>query len=737
MLSASFWLVVAAAAQGSAEATDTETTPDYDVITVEAAKRPVAANEIASKITIIDAERIDRELAQSINDLIRYEPGVDIVDQGSRFGFTGFSIRGIGENRVRTEIDGVATSDSFSIGSFSNASRDFVDVESIKQLEIMRGPASALFGSNALGGVVSYVTKGPDDYLEGRDSYFDVNAGFNSVNESTVGGGTMALRFGEVSTMLRANVRNGAERDMPGVDPLDDDSLNLLAKAHFGDVRSGGFEVTLERFEADSETDVDSREGVQDFTGFFPAPPGLPPTYIIDTTVVAADDSRERSRVSVGQEWREGAFGIDYLRWRAFWQDSETTQDTFEARTSDIFGQVSSVERNRTFLFEQTLIGFEINAASEFEWLGFANELAYGVEFETADTEQIRDGQQRDVNTGDVTNRVGPDAFPVRDFPKSSTDSYGVYLQNTISLGALTLIPGLRWDRYELDPEPDTIFIEDNPGVIPVGLSEDQVSPKFGVLWDLADNWQLYGQYAEGFRAPPVNDVNVGFTNFQFGYTAIPNPDLRSESSRGFELGLRFGGEFASWDIAVFSTRYDDFIQSLQLIGIDPETQFQIFQSVNLNEVDIEGAELQGRLTPAVFPEGLSVSFSAAYAEGEDRETGQPINSIAPLNGVLGIDYNDPGGRWGASFITRAAASQDDLDESGGELFQPPGYAVYDVLGFWRPVERLRIAAGVYNLSDHEYHAYLDVQGLSPDSASLERRQRPGRNFSVSVNWVF
>ncbi|MEM8817600.1 MAG: TonB-dependent hemoglobin/transferrin/lactoferrin family receptor, partial [Pseudomonadota bacterium] len=683
MLSATLWLIAAASA---AEAVPDDAPPDYDVITVEAAKRPVATNEIASRVTVIDAARIDRELAQSIDDLIRYEPGVDVVDQGSRFGFSGFSIRGVGGNRVRTEIDGIATSDAFSIGSFSNASRDFVDVESIKQLEIMRGPASALFGSNALGGVVSYITKGPADYLEGRDSYFDVSAGFNSVNESAVAGGTAALRFGDVSAMLRANTRDGAERDIPGADPLDDDSLNVLAKINFGDIREGGFEVALERFEADSETDVDSLERVQNFSEAF----GFP--YIIDTTVVRGNDSRERSRLSIGQEWLGGALGTDYLRWRAFWQDSETTQDTFEARESFIAGQSSAVERQRSFLFEQTLAGLEINAVSEFEWLGLENELAYGFEFETADTNQIRDGRELDLVSGDVSSQVGPDLYPVRDFPKSRTDSYGVYLQNRIALGAVTLIPGVRWDRYELDPEPDSIFIEDNPGVGSAELNEDQVSPKFGVLWDLADSWQLYGQYAEGFRAPPVNDVNVGFTNFQFGYTALPNPDLRSESSRGFEVGLRHAGSVASWDLAVFATRYDDFIQSFQVVGFDPINQLTLFQSVNLDEVDIEGAEFQGRFTPALFPDGLSVSVSAAYAEGENRETGEPVNSVAPLNGVLGIDYDRPDGSWGLSLITRASAAQDDLDESDGRLLSPAGYVLYDAIGYWNPLARLRVA---------------------------------------------
>ena len=144
MLSSLLWLSVAAAAAADAGNPDEQVA--LDVITVEASKRPLATTEIATRVTVIDDARIQRELAQNIEDLVRYEPGVDVVDQGSRFGFAGFSIRGIGGNRVRTEIDGVATSDAFSIGSFSNASRDFVDVESIKQLEIVRGPASAVFG---------------------------------------------------------------------------------------------------------------------------------------------------------------------------------------------------------------------------------------------------------------------------------------------------------------------------------------------------------------------------------------------------------------------------------------------------------------------------------------------------------------------------------------------------------------------------------------------------------------
>lgn len=728
MLSSLLWLSAAAAATTDAVEPAEQTT--LDVITVEASKRPLATTEIATRVTVIDAERIQRELAQNIDDLVRYEPGVDIVDQGSRFGLTGFSIRGIGGNRVRTEIDGVATSDAFSIGSFSNASRDFVDVESIKQLEIVRGPSSAVFGSNAIGGVVSYVTKGPEDYLDGSEGgYVDVNAGYNSVDESTVAGFTGAIGNGDIAGMLRFNARDGAERDFPGANPLETQSVNVLSKLNFGDIRSGGVGLTLEYFNAENDTDVDSREGVQDLTPFF----GFP--FIVDTTEVAGDDERERTRFSVGQEWRDGRFGTDYLRWRAFWQNSETSQDTVEVRETLVFGQPGAESRERAFRFEQDLLGFEVNAVNEFALGRVEHEVAYGIEYETADTSQIRDGVVRDLISGETSNTVGPDEFPVRDFPESNTEAIGIYVQDRISLGPVTLVPGLRWDRYELDPEPDTIFFDDNPGITPVAISDDEISPKLGVLWDVSDSWQLYAQYAEGFRAPPVNDVNVGFTNLQFGYTAIPNPDLRSESSEGYELGLRFGSEAVSFDVSAFSTRYDDFIESFALVGV--ENGLLIFQSVNVDEVEIEGVEMQGRIAPAAFPDGLSIRFSAAYADGENRETGAPINSVAPLNGVLGLEYTQPAGRWGGSLIARGAEGADDLDESDNELLEPAGYVIYDAIGYWRVTDQLRLSAGVYNLADREYTAYLDVQGLPADTANPERFQRPGRNFSVAVDWNF
>lgn len=716
---------------GHAPAQDGESPRELEIVVVEAQKYPVREHEIAGTVSVIDDTRIEQELARDMEQLVRYEPGVEVPYQGSRFGNSGIVIRGIGGNRVRMEVDGVPVSDAFSIGDFSNASRDFLDVDSLKQVEIMRGPASALFGSNAIGGVVSFITKDPQDYLSGDGVYSDARGGYYSADDGWVGNATVAGQTGDWAGMAQASWRQGHERQDIEADPHDYDSLNLLAKVIHGDPSHGGLGLTVERFDEDSETDVVSLQGVQDFSASF----GFP--YIIVTDSVRAEDSRERTRLSIGQQWSDGWLGANYLRWRAYHQSSETEQDSVERRSTTVMTQTTPVEREREFRYEQDLYGAELNLVSDFSLGDVPNELAYGAEIEVAETSQIRDGFQLNLLTGETSPVVGPDDFPVRDFPESDTTSMGVYVQDRIALGPVTLIPGLRWDRYELDPEPDAIFTEDNPGVVPASLDDSNISPKFGVIWQLSDAWQLYGQYSEGFRAPPVNDVNVGFTNYRFGYTSLPNPDLESESSEGYEVGLRYAGSTAQLDFAAYHTDYDDFIQSLQVVGFDTVNNLVIFQSINIDRVEIRGLEAQLDWAPQAFPEGLSLRFAAAWSEGDNLENGQPLNSVQPFTAVAGLDYAAINGRWGGSLLARGASKQDRLDETEGALYVPGGYLVFDATAWYRPTESTRIRAGLFNLTDEDYTRWLDVAGLPADTPDTGRFRSPGFNVGLLFDIAF
>lgn len=132
-------------------------------------RQPRQLSEVAGTVTVIGEERLSRDMVFDAADLMRYEPGVEIDGGGTRFGFNGFRIRGIGGNRTAVVIDNVPVSDQFDIGNFANTGRGMLELGLAQRVEILRGPASTLYGSKALGGVVAVTTIDADHIIsDGR-----------------------------------------------------------------------------------------------------------------------------------------------------------------------------------------------------------------------------------------------------------------------------------------------------------------------------------------------------------------------------------------------------------------------------------------------------------------------------------------------------------------------------------------------------------------------------------------
>lgn len=728
-----------------AAATSPPTEPTaLDTITVTASKAERKLSEVPATQSVIESEQLERELVEDLRDLVRYEPGVTVPHQGSRFGNSGLSIRGLGGNRVQTEIDGVPVADGFSIGSFSNAGRDFIDFDLLERVEIVRGPASSLYGSDALGGVASFTTRDPADLL--ARSGLRTRAGYFGADHSSAFSGTGAATLGKVSGLVNLVRREGHELDNAGTvggtgsartrpDPHDYTGEQVLAKLLWNEAGGAPLRFTVEHFQ--NESDTESLSGVRSVPG---GPPGMPPTSITATTSLLADDQARRQRYSLDQTL-SGVAGFDSLTWRLHQQDSRTRQDTFEARTvtSTASGMQSQRERERRALFEQRVLGAETTLAKDFTLGTVGHRLVAGIELEQIDTEQSRDGLERNITAGTETKTVGPDTFPVRDFPETEVREAGLYLQNDIRIGALTLIPGLRLDYYDLEPKPDETFREDNPGITPTGLNETQLSPKLGAVYALSDATSVWANYAQGFRAPPYSDVNVGFTNLQFRYTAIPNPDLKPETSQGIELGLRRGGADYSWQLAAFHNRYNDFIESFVNLGPNADG-IAVFQSQNVSEVTIEGIEARGdlalrRVSPMLA--NFSLRSAIAYARGDDDTADQPLNSIEPLTGVLGLAWVPAAAPVELELVATASDGKSRVDESAGPQFKSPGQVRLDLLAAWQPHARVSVNAGVFNLADRTLYAWSDVQGRSATDPAIERFTQPGINASVNLRVQF
>ena len=330
----------------------------------------------------------------------------------------------------------------------------------------------------------------------------------------------------------------------------------------------------------------------------------------------------------------------------------------------------------------------------------------------------------------------------MRDFPISRTDELGIFIQDEISLdnGRWEIVPGIRYDRYELDPRPDEIYLEANPNTEVVSVSEDEFSPRLGALFHINDEWGIYAQYVNGFRAPPFEDANIGLDIPLFNIRAIPNPDLKSETSQGFETGFRYITNNTRLTLAVFDTEYDDFIETKAIVGIDPETGTILFQSRNIDQARIYGLDLRLEQNLAGWSQALenwSLSGAAYWSRGENRETGEPLNSVSPPQMVLGVSWTSGDGSLDANLTGTFTAAQDRIDETAGERFHPPSWATADLTAGWRINEYFDLRTGIYNLTDERYWRWADVSLFNPGNPMLELLTRPGRNYSISMRFQF
>lgn len=198
----------------AANAQDSDFLQQIEVIS---SKQDKVLSDVDSYITIITDKDIERYQSEDIQDVFRYEPGVN-VDGGGRFGIEDIRIRGVSENRVQIRLDGMPMPESFAFGPFMDSGRQYFDISDLKQVEIVRGSDSVLYGSSAIGGVVSFVTKDPEDFLkDGATFGGNVRSGYYGDNDGFMLGATLAgAATDEVKTMLSFTHRDYNETETHG-----------------------------------------------------------------------------------------------------------------------------------------------------------------------------------------------------------------------------------------------------------------------------------------------------------------------------------------------------------------------------------------------------------------------------------------------------------------------------------------------------------------------------------------
>jgi len=689
-------------------------------IVVVANRSARSVREIAANVTVVSRDDIRANLATSVADVLRYTPGIDYEASGSRFGTEGISIRGIGGNRVAMLVDGVPLSDQFDVGSFSNATRDFINAGLIQRIEILHGPASALYGSAAIGGVVAVSTPNPSDLI-GRDSFGgEALLTWRGADQSTHGTGMFAIGDSSRGLLIGGSFRSGQQLESAAVseslDLRDYERRTALVKFVADDPFGRTWRLGFIHQASEVASDLNSMLGSGRYRS---------------TSALEGDDKYSLNLLNASYEFGSAEGWVDAGVLRAYFETAKISQTTLDER-----GLASNpVSIDRFFSFDQVIRGLELNLQKSLEGRRNSHKLGFGIEYRERETTEYRDGLLTNMQDGTSTNNILGEVFPLRDFPISLSKEWGAYIEDTVTIGDWSLIGAIRADRYDLSPRNDPMYAEDYPFASPISLSESDISPKIGVIYRLNPEADIYAQYAHGFRAPPYEDANISLDIPFFNYRAIPNPDLKSESSDGFDLGFRWTGLNASLRLSVFRTRYTDFIESKVRLGLDPESGRILFQSQNLEKTVIEGVEAGGHINFQGALEGFSVDGSLYLARGENRENGAGLNSVGPGQVVLGAAWRHADADRQLRLQATLTDDWDDRDESAGALFKPPGHVIVDLYYAQDFGERTTFRAGILNLTDRTYWNWSDVRGLGATDLVLPYLAQPGRNVSMSINF--
>ena len=730
-------------------------------VTVSATKTKRDTLTTPGEVSVLNQEYFQQRQAQSLDDVLRYEPGVD-SGVGPRTMGEGPNIRGMSGARVLTLLDGVRL--NFQSG---HTGRLFIDMEQLKQVEVIRGPGSALYGSQAVGGVVAMETRDPSDYLAPDMKYgIRQKFGYQYANEELLSTTTLSARLtDQVEVMTSGTFRAGENVRLGG----DLDRLSNSAQDTAANLSKIVWKPTP--FD-EAELSVQATRQAAEIP--------------FQTNTIATRQSAVANRKNRQITYRLGYSHDDpmnpYLNLQGFVYyttlditqsritDAEQRDDInfdtigYDLRNSMNFGDPSTHHHIVTFgseYYRNTQKG----RGSRTLFAGFKQIVAPGDRGTSIIVQSERD------ENGNLVPVSIPDFRPTGSrvfFPTAEAAVFALYAQDEITImDRLTLIPAVRWDHWKNEASGQET------------KSVGVLNPKIGTVFQVTDFLYLTANYAHGFRQPEFGELFIAGTHFP-GSIFIPNPNLDPERSRNLDAGFRVnlpkvlsGNDQFIFKGTYFRNKVRDFIdfaavqsqrdfqfspaqftgrgpscsgdqQLVTPIGdrgpvFTPEGRPELYcyapgrDSIrtfrNVQNALIEGVELEFEWR-ALENVTLSGNFSQTF--GTDETTQQPLSNIQPSKGVLGIDYQYP--PWGLTLGGRTVVRGDQnrvprSDDPFVNENPTPGYVLFDIWATVQPARALlpelpkswlqgfRVNLGVDNLTDRNYRRHLSLlpeAGVNP-----------------------
>lgn len=770
----------------------------FSPITVSATIKP---EDVATQS--ISADELKRTGGNNFGTIMRYQPLISAsgVNNGSRNGKSGFdrggyssyNIRGLDGNRVALDVNGIplpdATGRSYAVSSGEDTfgiGRDYIDPYLYGQVNITSGSARQNSVKNVVGGAVSFISKSPDAYLtDGKRSYLEYTGEFDTSDHAWHNGVTTAFGNDSARALFAYSRRDGrqTQNNSGYLDtyPMRWHSDAALINGVIDTGGSGRIIGTLDFYRKSS------RESAPMYKKLNSRAP--------HESVVGASrqrNSTQRDSISLAHVFtpRNNAL-IDTMESKVFYQQTRVGDDTVSAQ--DI------VTSSRSWS-----TGMETeNPLENVSTFSNMNTKTYGLQ-----SEITKDYGAQALNYGgnfSITDfsrpfeQVGANYPTLQPQGNNRTYDANVWLSDTITIGAFSVMPGLKYSWHKINPQGfeapsdakalGALTLAEINEIHGKTFTDGKLLPSLTVMYAFNPEFHSYLQYKRGVSYPTSSQIAGIWLHPRIGRASpamVGNSDLKSETSNQFELGV--AGKAARGLMvrgSVFYNRYDNFIYNRKyalrdyqtgapkpgvesLLARLPASISSLTIAENRDKAYIYGAEVVTRIDyGALFgaAHGLSSTFALGYNQGKSKSSYSgdgwvELDSVLPVKAIASLAWDDPENRYGASITATFVKGKQAVDpvrqnfpNNGGLTFEEysgkyeknymriPGYSILDLAAYYNVKKHLTVAMGVYNLTNRKYWEYASNKRMTmasdQDQRDIALGVAPGRTYQLSVTAIF
>ena len=653
--------------------------------------------DVPMSVSVVTKEEIERSNAKTVGDVLKNVPGVRVMNDGSQ-GMKRIQIRGEDAFRTVVMIDGQRIAEHKSM----SGAPILIDPSMIERIEVIKGPASVLYGSDAIGGAVNIITKkGGERPVQG-----EVSAGMTSGNSGTSLSGSIFGAYEGWEYRVAASHEKAGNLHTPfgEVENTDFSAKNASLYVAYNfteDLKAG---VTLDHY------DLDFNTGLQDM-----ASAGY------DDFLVAVP------------EWKRTKAG-------AFVEAKNLTENLVRVRADAFYQKSDKWMHNRVWVSPMPIYSMKMDNYADNEldqygvslqtdWqLGDLHYLIAGYEFNYDDLEALTNTHTR----SDWSMPGREDGYTRKQSRNTGYQQmHAVYAAMESLLPAdFTLNYGARYTWVESEVktwEGETSQSTDattDPGVPGLAYKDKKSSSdgravfNLGTVWRGIEHTALRATWAQGFRAPNLMERYIPTS--MGGGNVVANPDLEPERSNNYEIGARFTPGRAVLDVAVFYSDADNYIATFE---VEPDT----YMNKNVAGAKTHGIEIEASYR---FENGFEPYVNGTWMRRKFEQDGHSTydSGTPELYGRYGVRWY--GELQGASLRTDFyAVSQSETAQYDFDSKETTGYAGSTYFNLeagvaFGPQNAYSFDVGLYNITDKAYKL---------SDAIYE----PGRYFAAKFNAKF